>query len=399
MNTAFSESPSDRYVNALNRLIDGNDWPRVLQTSRAWLAEDPENGHAHRAAAQALINLERYAEARPHVEKALAAYPYHSFSHRLASIMAFHLKEFTRADEHIQRALELAPNDPQNWHHLASMRYQHGALDIAAKHARRALELQPDNPHLINLLALCERGDKASQLASYHRALELDPENSAVHNNLGVYYLNVAEDYPRAEACFREALRLDPTDQTPQKNLLLVLRHNDRVYRALRSPLAFVEKFAINGPNRDTLGRVGLVIVGLLFGKFLWMILILWALLLYPLQKAYEYLTIGDIQAQAGVVGARQGGLWGYRRWPLGVRFGLLAGLAVGFWGAVYLAVRQANGFTPANIGFGISLVALGFWILFFLRKGHSSRLRWLARRNDKRLSRRLEENDNRPRF
>ncbi len=385
-------SSSDRYVNTLNRLIDGQDWPRALDTARAWLAEDPENSVAHRVAGQALINLERHAEAQPHLVKTLAANPHHAFAHRLASIAYFRQRNFTKADEHIQRALELQPHDAQNWHHLASMRYQHGALDLAVKHARRALELQPNNPHVINLLALCgDRVGGESPYTQYRRALELDPENSVVHNNLGVYYLNTDHDYEAAEASFRQALRLDPTDKTAQQNLLLVLRHRDRVYQALRSPLTLVEKFSWGRENRGLLARLGIVALWLALGKFFWGVLILWFALIFPLQKVYEYLTIGDVQAEAGILGARRGGLFGYRRWPFAVRFGLLATLTVAFWGGVYYACRDMDSINPALVGGAISLTALFFLVLYLVRRVKKSRLRWIAKRSEKRLARQME--------
>lgn len=390
MNPAHPANSSDRYVNTLNRLIDGQDWPRTLETARTWLAEDPENTVAHRVAGQALINLERYPEAQRHLVKTLAANPNHAFAHRLVSIAYFRQGNFAKADEHVQRALELMPEDAQNWHHLASMRYQHGALELAAKHARRALELQPNNPHVINLLALCNQRDGLSQYTYYLRALELDPENGVVHNNLGVHHLNVDRDYAAAEASFRQALRLDPTDKTAQQNLLLVLRHRDRFYQALRAPLTLVEKVSWGKQGRGMLARVGLVGLWLALGKIFWGILILWFALIFPLQKAYEYLTIGDIRAEAGILGARRGGPWGYRRWPFAVRFGILAVLTLAFWGGVYLAFRHSELVNPALLAGLISLTALFFLGLYAVRRGKKSRLRWLAKRSEKRLARRL---------
>ena len=49
----------------------------------------------------------------------------------------------------------------------------------------------------------------------------------------------------------------------------------------------------------------------------------LWLVAGLPLLKGYEYLTIRDLRAQAGVPGARRGGLWGFWRWPFAVRFAL----------------------------------------------------------------------------
>ena len=388
-----------RNLHLVNRLINAQDWPRLLEASRAWLAEDPESPVAHRTAGQALLNLERHKEAQQHLAKALALQPDHGFAHRMASMAAFHLKDFARADEHIQRGLELQPNDALHWHHLAHMRYQHGEMDLAAKHAARALELQPRNPAIINLVALCERKSGYAQYQHYRHALAIDPENSTVHNNLGVHYLNVDRDYELAEKSFRQALRLNPTDKTAQKNLLVVLRHRDRLYQAMRFPLTLVQSLSWSGSSRTLLARVGLVGMWLLLGKVFWGILILWFVLVYPLVKAYEYLTIGDIQAEAGTVGARRGGLLGYRRWPFAVRFGLLVVLTLALWGGIYGLYQHTPEFNPALLGGFISLTVFGYGLYLIQRHWGKARLRRLARRSEKKLARRVKPTEGQARF
>ena len=389
MNPAAPESPSQRYSTLLNRLIGSRDWARALDISRAWLSEDPENAQAHLSAGQALINLERYAEASPHLTRALAAAPNYPFAHRLASVVCFHLKNYPKADEHIQRAIELQPNDAAHWYHLAWMRYRHGALDIAARHANRALELSPDDSHIFNLLALCQRGDGRARHEHYLRALELDPENGTVHNNLGIYHLNVGRDYAAAEGCFRRALQIDPTDTTAQQNLFIALKHRSRVYQALRLPLTLVEKVSWRG-DRSVLARVGLVALWFVAGKILWGILILWGALLFPLQKAYEYLTMGDIRARAGVPGARRGGLLGYRKWPFAARLGVFAGLVALFWGGLYL-VFSRMALTPTELAMVPSAVVLCYVSVYVTRSFKRRRLQWIARRSEKRFNRQMK--------
>ena len=393
MNTAAPESPSQRYSTLLNRLIGSRDWPRALDISRAWLSEDPENAQAHLAAGQALVNLERHAEASPHLTKALAAAPNYAFAHRLASVVCFRLKNYPKADEHIQRAIELQPNDAAHWYHLAWMRYRHGALDIAARHAHRALELSPDDSHIFNLLALCQRGDGKARHGHYLRALELDPENGTVHNNLGIYHLNVDRNFAEAEACFRRALQIDPRDQTAQQNLFTALKHRSRVYQALRLPLTLVEKVSWGRGDRSMLTRAGLLALWFVAGKIFWGILILWGALLFPLQKAYEYLTLGDIRAKAGMPGARRGGLLGYRKWPFAARLGVFAVLVVAFWGSVYLGVKTLS-LTPAELALVPSAVVLCYLAVLLTRTFKRRRLQWIARRSEKRFNRQMQSRD-----
>jgi tetratricopeptide (TPR) repeat protein len=390
MNAITPETPSQRYETLIGRLVGGRDWERALKVARDWLAEEPESVAAHLAAGQALVNLRRYAEARPHLVKTLTGNPRHDFAHRLASICCFHLNDIPKADEHIQQALTLQPTDAMHWYHLAWMRYQLGALDLAAKHARRSLELQPRDADTLNLLALCECRDNKAQLAQYLLALEIDPENSIVHNNLGTHYLNVVRDYQAAEESFRRALTLNPSNKTAQTNLFEVLKRRDPIYRTLSLPWTLVGWASLMRKDRTALGKIGLVALWLFAGRFFVAILLFWFALIYPLLKVYEYLTLGDIQAKAGVLGARRGGFLGYRRWPLAVRFGIFVALTVLFWGGVYVGFAMHLIEEGAIVGL-LALPLLFVFVAALIRSAERSHRRRIAKRSEKKMNRQMK--------
>ena len=320
----------------LRRLIDGRQWERVLETARQWLAQEPENADAHLAAGQALVNLQQYPAAEVHIMKVLAARPNHGFALRLASIACFNQQKTAQADELIRRAIDLQPNDAMHWYQLALMRYQQGLMEPAEKYARRALELQPRNANTINLIAICQRGNPSAQLAQYLTALEIDPENAVVHTNLGAYYLNTARDYAAAEASFRRALQCDPSYQTAQHNLFVVLRLRDPIYRVLTWPRTLLRRSSWARRDLTTFVRIALLLLWLAAGRYVLAVFAFWLMLIWPLVKAYEYLTISDIRAKAGIAGARSGGWKNFHRWPLWVRLGIFLLLVVLFWGMLF---------------------------------------------------------------
>jgi len=320
----------------LRRLTESRQWDRALVVARDWLAQDPESVDAHLGAAQSLINLKQYAAAQTHLGKVLAARPTYAFAFRLASIANFHLNKTGKADEYIQRAIELAPNDAMNWYHLALMRYRQGVLEAAEKHAKRALELQPDNADTINLVAICQRNNPRGQLEQYQRALEIDPENAIVHMNIGVYYLNAAHDYAAAEAAFRRSLAIDPTDRTAQKNLFAVLRLRDPLYRVLTWPRTLLWRTSWARRDVTTLVKIGLLVLWLTIGRYFLALFAVWLLLVWPLVKAYEYLTVSDIRGKAGIAGSRRAKWRDFHRWPLAARLGVFGLLVVCFWGGMF---------------------------------------------------------------
>src|SRR5262249_14956395 len=143
----------------------------------------------------------------------------------------------------IRKAISLDPNDAFHWYHLALMCYRQRDRASAKKFGSRALELSPRNADIMNLVAMCEPGDPENpqhKLTQYYAALELDPENAAIHNNIGAHHLDVTHDYHTAEDCFRRALFFDPSCKTYRTNLFVTLKHRDPIYRALRAPKDFL---------------------------------------------------------------------------------------------------------------------------------------------------------------
>ena len=386
------DTPAQRYGVLLDRLINSGQWERAAQVARDWLAEDPLSVPAHRARAQALVNLERYDAVAGHVERVLAGEPYDGFAHRLASIACFARKDFTAADDHIQQAIALQPQVAMHWYHLAWMRYQHGAHEAAARYGQRALALAPQSADTINLLALCQPSDGKTRLAQYQRALALDPENAMVHNNVGAYYLHAENNPGRALESFRQALRLDPTNATAQKNLFTALRSCDTIYKVLSWPRVF-SPFLWLRPGRwgwrTVLRYVWLAAFGYTVIPFLLCGYGLWLLAGLPLLKGYEYLTIRDLRARAGVPGARRGGLWGFWRWPFAVRFALYFLGVTLFWGGGGWLCRDVPPIHALAALGGLALVV--FCVNLLWRLSRSSHRRFRNWRGERRFRRRME--------
>ncbi|MDR3459746.1 MAG: tetratricopeptide repeat protein [Verrucomicrobiae bacterium] len=368
MNSEGTDAPD--YGVLTQRFISSKQWDRALSAAREWLGKEPENVRAHRAAAQSLVNLERHAEARTHLEKVLAGKPNDGFAHRLMSMVHFQEKRFKQADESIQRAIAIDPQDAFHWHHLARMSYQQGDSVTARKSAEKARELNPRDPDILNLVILCEPNSPdmvPRKIRRYEEALALDPENAYLHNNIGVQYLAL-KDQAKAEECFRRALFFNPSVKLFQRNLLITVKQRDAFYRALCAPKDMLFKllggFARVG-RRNILLYLLMIPVWLIAFRFILTGLALWFTLVWPLTKVYEYLTIGDIRAQAGELGARRGGLFGYRKWSVNVRLSLFAVILVLFWGGLVFAVMNNAGLPSRDDA--VVLYVVLFAIIIFL--------------------------------
>lgn len=361
----------------VSRLGASGQWDRVWDSTREWLAAEPENLAAHRAAGQAAVHLKRYEEAQPHITRVLEGRPFDDFAHRLLSIVQFHAGQHTAADESVRRAIDLNPHDAYHWYHLGWMCYQQKSFPSARGCLQKARELAPNDPNIINLLALCESDlpdAPARQKRQYEQALELDPENADVHNNLGVYYLNVEHNAAAAEDCFRRALSLNPSSTLARQNLFIALKKRDTLFRLLHLPRDLMFRFfGFFGRSR----RKSVLLYLLVFP--LWIItarfwiagITLWFFFVWPLVKVYEKLTIGDIKAQAGEIGARKGGIFGYRAWSVKTRLGIFAGVLFAFWGGTAYCIWRWTDGGAAVFGLGvvITVIALLLSSLYRLMK------------------------------
>ncbi|MGH7978342.1 MAG: tetratricopeptide repeat protein [Limisphaerales bacterium] len=387
----MSKPGSDRpnFAILTNRFLSSSQWDRALETAHEWLAQEPENSRAHLAAGQSLVNLERYHEAEPHLLASLKGKPRSGLAWHCLSIVQFHQKRFAAADESAQKAISLNPNNAFHWYHLAWMLYKQGDSRAALKYAEKARQLDPRNASILNLVALCSPKDRVNasrRLEQYHEALALNPENAEIHNNIGVHYLNF-KDLAAAEASFRRALFFKPTMKVARKNLFLVLKRRDKVYRALCAPRDLVLATLWRRPRNWRLYLLLVLPVAFLVFQYFIALLGLWCLFVWPMVKAYEYLTIGDLRAQAGDIGAKRGGLFNYRLWPLKLRLGLFGLLLALFWGGFTLIIAQSPLLKSQNFqGFVVTpLVIIGFLaLLTFIFRARMKRGRRRWRRDKK---------------
>ena len=150
-----------------------------------------------------------------------------------------------------------------------------------------------------------------------------------------------------------------------------------------------VDRLRWGNSRHGVMTRIGLVALWLVAGRFLLLILVFWLLLVYPLIKVYEYLTLGDLHAKAGLPGARRGGMFGFRRWPFGARFGIFAFLCVAFWGGLFLLFRDEM--TAGFVAVVLGVAAMWFLGMFVVRSMKRSYRQGVARRREKKFQRRMK--------
>ena len=150
------------------------------------------------------------------------------------------------------RAHAVAPLLQQAVIHVQADRHREGA-DWALK----ALEVDEQNSHAWHILAICREkaADYASAMKCYERALELDPEDADLPNDLGrlAFRLQMPE---LAEKLFGHHLRRRPNSPEGVNNLACALRDQSRFADAIETLRPAIYAAPENPLLWNTLGTV-----------------------------------------------------------------------------------------------------------------------------------------------
>ncbi|MBW4593151.1 MAG: tetratricopeptide repeat protein, partial [Brasilonema angustatum HA4187-MV1] len=114
--------------------------------------------------------------------------------------------------------------------------YKQGKLDQAIASYRKALQIDPNDRDAHNNLgnALYEQGKLDQAIASYRKALQIDPNDPNAHYNLGNALYEQGK-LDQAIASYRKALQINPNDAYAHNNLGLALYEQGKLDQAIAS--------------------------------------------------------------------------------------------------------------------------------------------------------------------
>jgi Flp pilus assembly protein TadD len=140
----------------------------------------------------------------------------------LLNAMGFALFQQGKSQEAVVELEKAIAIDPKHWkshNNLALASLDLGELELAEAHYRESLAIQPQ-PAIYNDLGVVQErlGLPEDAVASYRKALEIDPKSSAAHTNLGTSLARSGQ-YAEAEKHFRAALEVDPKNAVAERGL------------------------------------------------------------------------------------------------------------------------------------------------------------------------------------
>jgi len=215
-------------------LIGQQRYELALKEINQELASDPDNPYVHALQAVCLRQLDRTKEALDAAQRAVQIGPDFAFAHYVLSGVYDQDDRLKEAEGAIREALRLDPEDADYYTRLSSILIQQRRWEEALRAAEQALELEPANANGLNFRSMAlnslNRHDEAS--AATEGALAANPEDPMAHASRGWQHLREG-DRDAAMTHFREALRLDSSQEWAREGVVETLKARNPVYRVM----------------------------------------------------------------------------------------------------------------------------------------------------------------------
>lgn len=356
----------------LRHLHIAGQWKRLEHFAAERLAADPDDVEAHFHRAWALLKLQRWDEAEPHVEFLLKTDPEDASYLKLAAFRLMCRGRPKHARICLDSALKIAPEDAMLWHLAAVTEAQLHHFDKAREMARRARQLDPEDADIAHLCLKLNALERTGAMSAWHavkeheKALALDPGNDSLIASMGDVFLDELEMPERAEELYRQALALDPSDRRHQKRLWKAMQQRNFFFRTLRLPLSGLR--ALLNILKGLLIKPWLALVFIIGFKFV-LVYLAWlsaaTVVFGPPALLAGWIVMADLQ-RASLAADKVGRWWlDFHRLPVGVRVACCVLLTLGFWWGLsaLLAVPPLKGICVAMLFFAVHLVAMAFCV------------------------------------
>ena len=189
------------------------------------LTQQPEDHYSHYQMARAFLGLSDYDAANQHADKVIAADPNSSLGFFIKSVICHYQLHFTQELEYAEQAAHLDPEDPDILLRLARAQIQSGLLKKAKVTAEQIVGLIPDDleSHEIMGDIYFELNDYEKASQHFEAALEYDPENHTIINDLARCYIGLKERKKAIET-MHQALVLAPDSDVLRSNMYQTLQ-------------------------------------------------------------------------------------------------------------------------------------------------------------------------------
>ena len=229
------------------RLYRQSRYQLAIETIQSELAENPQHAPSHALWALCLASEKKFVAAEAKSSEALTYDPLCEFSNYARAIVLINsaqrfggieLKKRTQqATEAIDEAIRIRPSEPNYYEIKAELQLGDENANDAEDSVTTGLTLDPEHAGCLCLQArmLIAQGDASKAVAVAGRALNAAPEESRTH----AVYGSCAAANGETELAIRhlrEALRIDPLNDSARSALVQALKRDSRIFRLLNRP-------------------------------------------------------------------------------------------------------------------------------------------------------------------
>ncbi len=218
----------------------------AVEHLRQALAADPQDPHAHALLALCLTEQDVHDEATKAARQAIALAPDLALAHYAHARTLTGRRRFEEALTAIQEAIRLDPQDADYCATQGAILLELRQWPAALQAAERGLQIDAEHVGSTNVraIALVKLGRRAEAGRTIEAALAKHPENAVTHANQGWTLLHAGEAR-RALDHFREALRLDPTNEWARAGIVEALKARHVLYALMLRYFLFMSRLSV----------------------------------------------------------------------------------------------------------------------------------------------------------
>jgi tetratricopeptide (TPR) repeat protein len=212
---------------------------------RQALAATPDDPYAHALLALCLAERKEFKEATTEAQQAIHLAPDFPFAHYAHAHVLRDRNHYPEARAAIEEAIRLDSTDADYFGLLGAIHFEERHWQDALNAAEQGLQFNAEHIGCTNLraMAMVKLGRKAEAGATIDAALAKAPENANTHANQG-WTLLERGDSKRALEHFREALRLDPSNEWARHGIVEALKARNVIYAVMLKYFLLMSKLS-----------------------------------------------------------------------------------------------------------------------------------------------------------
>lgn len=196
------------------------------------LAQNPDDADSLNLLAYCCLMQNKNKEALQHIETAIGQDPANANHFYIRAFIRYDDGDYKPAETNILEALALDPTEPEYYSLLANIRIHTSRFKEGLEAADKGLSLDAENLSCLNArtIALLKLKNTGAAYTTIEKALGYNPNDSQTHTTFGYALLENGEA-KLSLIHFREALRLNPSNDAARKGIIEAMKSRYLVYR------------------------------------------------------------------------------------------------------------------------------------------------------------------------